>query len=101
MTAKILDGKATANAKLESLRADVENIKKRGLTPGLATVLVGDDPGSEWYVSGKHRDCEQVGIASIREDLPADISQADLEAVIDRLNARGRRHRIHCPVTAT
>jgi methylenetetrahydrofolate dehydrogenase (NADP+) / methenyltetrahydrofolate cyclohydrolase len=88
VTAKILDGKTTARAKLESLRADVEEIKKRGITPGLATVLVGDDPGSEWYVSGKHRDCEQVGVASIREDLPADTTQAELEAVIDRLNAR-------------
>lgn len=88
MTAKILDGKATASAKLESLRADVDEIKKRGVTPGLATVLVGDDPGSEWYVSGKHRDCEQVGIASIREDLPGNTTQADVEAVIDRLNAR-------------
>lgn len=88
MTAKILDGKATAQARLESLRADVDEIKKRGVTPGLATVLVGDDPGSEWYVSGKHRDCEQVGIASIREDLSADTTQAELEAVIDRLNAR-------------
>ena len=88
MTAKILDGKATASAKLESLRADVDEIKKRGVTPGLATVLVGDDPGSEWYVSGKHRDCEQVGIASIREDLPGDTTQADVEVVIDRLNAR-------------
>ena len=88
MTAKILDGKATAQATLESLRADVDEIKKRGVTPGLATVLVGDDPGSEWYVSGKHRDCEQVGIASIREDLPANTTQAELEAVIDRLNAK-------------
>jgi methylenetetrahydrofolate dehydrogenase (NADP+) / methenyltetrahydrofolate cyclohydrolase len=88
MTARILDGKATAEAQLQSLRADVEEIKRRGLTPGLATVLVGDDPGSEWYVSGKHRDCEQVGIASIREDLPAHTSQQELEAVIDRLNAR-------------
>ena len=88
MAAKILDGKATARTKLESLRADVDEIKKRGVTPGLATVLVGDDPGSEWYVSGKHRDCEQVGIASIREDLPADTTQAELEEVIDRLNSR-------------
>lgn len=88
MAARILDGKATARTKLESLRAEVDLIKKRGVTPGLATVLVGDDPGSEWYVSGKHRDCEQVGIASIREDLPADTTQAELEEVIDRLNAR-------------
>jgi methylenetetrahydrofolate dehydrogenase (NADP+) / methenyltetrahydrofolate cyclohydrolase len=88
VTARLLDGKATAQARLQSLRADVDEIKKRGLTPGLATVLVGDDPGSEWYVSGKHRDCEQVGIASIREDLPGDTTQAELEQVIDRLNAR-------------
>ena len=55
--------------------------------PGLATVLVGDDPGSRWYVAGKHRDCQEVGIASFREDLPATTSQAELDAVIDRLNA--------------
>ena len=88
MTAKILDGKATAHARLQALRAYVDEVKKRGLTPGLATVLVGDDPGSEWYVSGKHRDCEQVGISSIREDLPVETTQAELEEVIDRLNAR-------------
>lgn len=88
MAARILDGTATARAKLESLRSEVEHIKKRGVTPGLATVLVGDDPGSKWYVSGKHRDCEQAGIASIREDLPAGTTQAELEEVIDRLNVR-------------
>jgi methylenetetrahydrofolate dehydrogenase (NADP+)/methenyltetrahydrofolate cyclohydrolase len=54
--------------------------------PGLGTILVGDDPGSQWYVAGKHRDCAEVGIASIRRDLPAEISQAELEAVVEELN---------------
>ena len=59
----------------------------RGIVPGLATVLVGDDPGSRWYVGGKHKDCAEVGIASIRRDLPEQTTQAELEAVIDELNA--------------
>jgi methylenetetrahydrofolate dehydrogenase (NADP+)/methenyltetrahydrofolate cyclohydrolase len=77
MTARILDGTATAQKVLEGLRQDVEEIKKLGVQPGLATVLVGNDPGSEWYVSGKHKDCDQVGISSIREDLPASTSQEE------------------------
>lgn len=88
MSAGILDGKATAARALARLAEDVAAIKGRGVTPGLATVLVGNDPGSEWYVSGKHRDCEVVGIASIREDLPEDATQEEVEAVIDRLNSR-------------
>jgi len=88
MTAQILDGTKTAAAVLDGLRADVASIREKGLVPGLATVLVGHDPGSEWYVSGKHRDCEQVGIASIREDLPESTTQEELEAVIDQLNHR-------------
>lgn len=88
MGARLLDGRATSAAWLESLRADVAEVAKRGVTPGLGTVLVGRDPGSEWYVSGKHRDCDQVGITSVREDLPESISQTELEAVIDRLNER-------------
>jgi methylenetetrahydrofolate dehydrogenase (NADP+)/methenyltetrahydrofolate cyclohydrolase len=88
MTARILDGTATARKVLEALRADVVEIKKLGVQPGLATVLVGNDPGSEWYVSGKHKDCDQVGISSIREDLPESTTQEELEAVIDRLNER-------------
>jgi len=88
MTARVLDGLATSQAVLDGLRGDVADIKERGLTLGLATVLVGSDPGSEWYVSGKHRDCERVGISSIREDLPHETTQEELEAVIDRLNAR-------------
>jgi methylenetetrahydrofolate dehydrogenase (NADP+)/methenyltetrahydrofolate cyclohydrolase len=62
-------------------------LRDRGATPGLGTILVGDDPGSTWYVAGKHRDCAEVGIASIRRDLPASITQAELEAVVDELNA--------------
>ncbi|MGF7124538.1 bifunctional methylenetetrahydrofolate dehydrogenase/methenyltetrahydrofolate cyclohydrolase [Rhodococcus sp. TAF43] len=87
MTATILDGKATRDEIFEDLEARVAALKERGITPGLGTVLVGDDPGSAAYVRGKHNDCAKVGITSIRRDLPADITQADLEATIDELNA--------------
>ena len=71
MTARILDGKATAAALKSELAARVARLAERGAAPGLGTVLVGEDPGSVAYVAGKHRDCAQVGIASIRVDLPA------------------------------
>lgn len=87
MTAQILDGKATAKAIKSELGVRVAELASRGITPGLGTVLVGDDPGSRWYVDGKHRDCAEVGLASIRRDLPGDITQAELEDVIDELNA--------------
>ncbi|GII98571.1 methylenetetrahydrofolate dehydrogenase (NADP+)/methenyltetrahydrofolate cyclohydrolase [Sediminihabitans luteus] len=87
MTAQILDGKATAAAIKSELAVRVAALAARGVVPGLGTVLVGQDPGSVSYVAGKHRDCAEVGIASIREDLPADATQADVEAAIDRLNA--------------
>ncbi len=87
MTARILDGKATALAIREDLARRVADLAARGITPGLGTVLVGDDPGSRAYVNGKHRDCAQVGIASIRRELPADATQAEVEAVVDELNA--------------
>ena len=87
MTATILDGKATAAAVKEDLRTRVEALRARGITPGLGTVLVGDDPGSHAYVGGKHKDCAEVGIESIRVDLPADTTQAQLEDEIRRLNA--------------
>jgi len=87
MTARILDGKATAAAIREDLTRRVAELARRGITPGLGTVLVGDDPGSVSYVNAKHRDCAQVGIASIRRDLPADATQAEVEAVVDELNA--------------
>lgn len=85
--ARILDGKATAATIKGELAKRVEVLKSKGVTPGLGTVLVGEDPGSKWYVSGKHRDCAEIGINSVRRDLPAEISQAELEAVIDELNA--------------
>ena len=87
MTATILDGKATAARIKEELRQRVEVLHARGIRPGLGTVLVGDDPGSHAYVGGKHRDCAEVGIESIRVDLPADSSQAEVEAEVARLNA--------------
>ena len=87
MTAQILDGKATAAAIKAELTERVSALREQGVVPGLGTILVGDDPGSQWYVAGKHRDCAEVGIASIRRDLPADISQTELEAVVEELNA--------------
>jgi methylenetetrahydrofolate dehydrogenase (NADP+)/methenyltetrahydrofolate cyclohydrolase len=87
MTAVILDGKATAAAIKEDLARRVAALARAGTVPGLGTVLVGDDPGSHAYVAGKHRDSVQVGIASIRRDLPADATQGQVEAVIDELNA--------------
>ncbi|MFF9565428.1 bifunctional methylenetetrahydrofolate dehydrogenase/methenyltetrahydrofolate cyclohydrolase [Leifsonia sp. NPDC014704] len=86
MTAQILDGKATAAAIKAELKERVGALREKGIVPGLGTILVGDDPGSQWYVAGKHRDCAEVGIASIRRDLPADISQTELEAVVEELN---------------
>ena len=88
MTANILDGKAAAAEIRSALkRAGGRCWPQRGIVPGLGTVLVGDDPGSRAYVNGKHRDCAEVGIASIRRDLPADATQEQVEAVVDELNA--------------
>jgi methylenetetrahydrofolate dehydrogenase (NADP+)/methenyltetrahydrofolate cyclohydrolase len=87
MTAQILDGKATAAAIKQELAVRVAALAARGIVPGLGTVLVGDDPGSRAYVNGKHRDCAEVGIASIRRELPADATQEQVEAVVDELNA--------------
>ena len=83
MSAQILDGKATAKVIKSELAAVVAQMQSK---PGLGTVLVGDDPGSHSYVSGKHRDCAEVGIASLRVDLPATASQADVLAAIKDLN---------------
>lgn len=85
--AMILDGKAVASQVKEDLAQRVRALRARGVTPGLGTVLVGDDPGSLKYVAGKHRDCQEVGIASIRHELPADASQEELLDVIAELNA--------------
>ncbi|MBA3618096.1 MAG: bifunctional methylenetetrahydrofolate dehydrogenase/methenyltetrahydrofolate cyclohydrolase [Acidothermales bacterium] len=87
MTARILDGKAAAAEIRADLKRRVTALRERGVTPGLGTVLVGDDPGSRSYVAGKHRDCAEVGIASIRRDLPETATQDDVEAVVRELNA--------------
>ena len=87
MTARILDGTATLRTIKAELAERVAALKERGITPGLGTVLVGDDPGSHWYVGAKHQDCASIGITSIRRDLPATATQAEVEAVIDELNA--------------
>ena len=76
----ILDGKATAAIIKAELAVRVKQLSAKGITPGLGTVLVGDDPGSHSYVGGKHRDCAEVGIESIRIDLPATASQDEVEA---------------------
>jgi len=87
VTARILDGKATAAAIKRELTERVVKLKEQGVVPGLATVLVGDDPGSRWDVAGKHRDCAEAGITSIRVDLPADAEQRQVEAAVADLNA--------------
>lgn len=86
-TAVVLDGKLTRDEILADLTQRVAALSAAGRTPGLGTVLVGDDPGSHSYVKGKHSDCAKVGITSIRRDLPADITQAQLHETIDELNA--------------
>jgi methylenetetrahydrofolate dehydrogenase (NADP+)/methenyltetrahydrofolate cyclohydrolase len=85
--ATLLDGKATAAAIRTELTERVAALTAAGHRPGLGTLLVGDDPGSRWYVGAKHRDCAEVGIASIQRELPADASQADVLAVVAELNA--------------
>lgn len=87
MTATSLDGRTTRDEIFADLRERVATLTAAGRTPGLGTVLVGDDPGSHAYVRGKHADCAKVGITSIRRDLPADVTTAQLAATIDELNA--------------
>jgi methylenetetrahydrofolate dehydrogenase (NADP+)/methenyltetrahydrofolate cyclohydrolase len=87
VTAQKLDGTATLKAIKAELAERVEKLKAQGITPGLGTVLVGDDPGSRWYVNAKHKDCAEIGIESIRVDLPGTSTQEEVEAEIDRLNA--------------
>ncbi len=83
----ILDGKATAAQIKDELRTRVKALAERGITPGLGTVLVGVDPGSQAYVNGKHRDCAEVGVASIRRELPADATQQQVDDALTELNA--------------
>jgi methylenetetrahydrofolate dehydrogenase (NADP+) / methenyltetrahydrofolate cyclohydrolase len=86
MTAQKLDGSATAAAIKEELKARVADLVRQGIRPGLGTILVGDDPGSRWYVNGKHKDCAEVGIESIRIDLPASATQVEIEDAVRTLN---------------
>ena len=87
MTATILDGKATLQTVKDELKVRVAALAERGVVPGLGTVLVGDDPGSRTYVTLKHRDCAEIGVASLRYDLPASASQAEVQSVVVDLNA--------------
>ncbi len=87
VTAVVLDGVATASAIKGELASRIAALRDRGVVPGLGTLLVGDDPGSRSYVAGKHRDCAEVGIESIRVDLPAEASESDVRAAIAELNA--------------
>ena len=87
MTAQILDGKAILATIKSELTDRVAGLRARGITPGLGTVLVGEDPASQWYVSAKHRDCAEIGITSLRRDLPATASLAEVLAVVDELNS--------------
>ncbi|HWU21413.1 MAG TPA: bifunctional methylenetetrahydrofolate dehydrogenase/methenyltetrahydrofolate cyclohydrolase [Nocardioides sp.] len=87
MTAQKLDGNATSATIKGELKARIAALAEQGITPGLGTVLVGSDPGSTWYVNGKHKDCAEVVIASIREDLPETATQEEIEAAVARLNA--------------
>jgi methylenetetrahydrofolate dehydrogenase (NADP+)/methenyltetrahydrofolate cyclohydrolase len=87
MVAQLLDGRTTAHTIRAELGVRVAALARRGVVPGLGTILVGEDPGSAAYVAGKHRDCAEVGIASIRRQLPAEATQADVERAVDELNA--------------
>ena len=87
MSATILDGRALAASIKQGLSARIKELQNKGVTPGLGTILVGDDPGSHSYVAGKHRDCQEVGITSIRIDLQADASESDVLAAIKDLNS--------------
>ena len=101
MTAQILDGKAALASIKDELRVRVAALKEAGITPGLGTVLVGDDPGSRWYVGAKHKDCAEIGIRSIRKDLPAGTGldgATRLREVADGSPLAGLidRSRLHC-----
>ena len=87
VTAQILDGKAILATIKDELRARVARLAEHGVVPGLGTVLVGNDPGSQWYVGAKHRDCAEIGIASIRRDLPATSTLEEVLEVVQALNA--------------
>lgn len=86
VTAQKLDGTATSAAIKDELKSRIAALRDQGVVPGLGTILVGDDPGSRWYVGGKHKDCAEVGIESIRIDLPETASQEEIEDAVRELN---------------
>jgi len=87
MTAQILDGRTTLATIKDELKSRISALAERGIVPGLGTIRVGDDPGTRWYVNAKHKDCAEVGIGSIRYDLPTGADQSEVEAIIDHLNS--------------
>jgi methylenetetrahydrofolate dehydrogenase (NADP+)/methenyltetrahydrofolate cyclohydrolase len=87
VTATILDGKATLATIKAELKQRIARLAEQGIVPGLGTVLVGEDPASTWYVAAKHRDCAEIGIASIQRELPADTTLTAVQEVVDGLNA--------------
>jgi methylenetetrahydrofolate dehydrogenase (NADP+) / methenyltetrahydrofolate cyclohydrolase len=87
MTAQILDGTATLATIKDELKVRLAVLARQGLIPGLGTVQVGQDPGNQWYVNAKHKDCAEIGIASIRHDLPTGTGLAEVEAIVDQLNS--------------
>jgi methylenetetrahydrofolate dehydrogenase (NADP+)/methenyltetrahydrofolate cyclohydrolase len=87
MTARTLDGKATLATIKDELKGRIAALAAVGVVPGLGTVRVGEDPGTRWYVNAKHKDCAEVGIASIRHDLPTGATQTEVEAIVDQLNS--------------
>ena len=94
--ARVLDGTACAAQIKDELRGRVQALREKGVVPGLGTVLVGEDPGSVAYVAGKHRDCAEVGIESIRVDLPAEASQEEILAAVEKLNPLARVSSFSC-----
>ena len=96
MTAQVLDGEAAASALKADLRDRIKALAERGVQPGLGTILVGDDAPSATYVSMKHRDSEELGMASFHTHLPADTTQAEVERIVDEYNADPAIHAYLC-----
>lgn len=94
--AQIIDGKAVSKAVRQRVAAETEELKKKGITPGLAVILVGDDPASQVYVRNKERACEEVGFYSEKYTLPENTTQEELNALVDKLNARKEISGILC-----
>ena len=105
MAASIIDGKAIAQKRRDVVAQRVAELRKRGVTPGLAVVIIGSDPASEVYVRMKHKACDEAGIRSFKHELAADVSQADLLALVEKLNEDPEVHgilvQLPLPTTST